>query len=272
MLHSVTLRKLAAIVTLLLLLPVLGWYVTDDMLFERLKLSTLENLEWRAGEQERQAELSDMRTTLDALEESTGLLRDEAVTLRDELAFIEPRYEALRRTAKLVDNEVLLAASVNALGTQRSVLRGEVAVLRGDRDAIASGLATLAEAFGIHGDRMFLGQLACSPSMLPLLWCDDITAGIYLPVENEVQQGDVIFFTWWSQTGGERETCQFADPRTSSSFIDHRVVRVFSIDGERYYETRGDNNPSADSCFVPHRAVAAKITHIAHGIYPERNR
>lgn len=237
-------RRITLITICLLAIPLLGAIDQATELKVRLRIA-----EWM---------LEKTRAELEATTAENALLQGEVASATDLATELQAQVDAMAPVVEDIENLHSLTAQVTRLRQSRGDLSNEVSRLTSQRNALASGLQTLREAFGAHGDRTGIGNLACSPSMLPLLWCDDMVAGLTYP--EEVGIGDIIFFTWPDRS------CKFKSPRETRSFIDHRVTAV--IDGE--YQTKGDNLTYTDKCLVPHSAVWMKVTHIAHGINYER--
>jgi signal peptidase I len=113
-------------------------------------------------------------------------------------------------------------------------------------------LALFAAAVAAMGWAWFAGwrlDVVESESMAPILHRNSVA--IVVPTHGAVvQQGDVIAFNDYSRGGRE---------------VIHRVINVVDQGQGRFYETKGDANPTPDSWLVPASAVQARMSiHIAH--------
>jgi signal peptidase len=88
-----------------------------------------------------------------------------------------------------------------------------------------------------------------SESMAPILHRNSVA--VVVPVHGpSVQRGDVIAFNDYSRGGRQ---------------VVHRVVAVVDHGQGRFYQTKGDANPTPDSWLVPASAVVARMTvHVSH--------
>ena len=99
----------------------------------------------------------------------------------------------------------------------------------------------------------------CTGSMEPLLTCLDTATWVYAFAPEEIIVGATIRY--------ERAACHpdSAQKRT----IAHRVMDIRVADNVYYYWPKGDNNLSADDCWVPHTAVKGYIVAIHRNTNPE---
>jgi signal peptidase len=114
------------------------------------------------------------------------------------------------------------------------------------RAAQALTLAALLAAVGVMVFAWFAGwrlDVIESGSMAPILHRNSVA--VVVPVHGPaVEQGDVIAFRDSSRRGQE---------------IIHRVVDVVDHGQGRFYKTKGDANPTADTWLVPASAVQARM-------------
>jgi signal peptidase len=116
----------------------------------------------------------------------------------------------------------------------------------------AAAIAVLVAAVGAMGFAWFAGwrlDVVESESMAPILHRNSVA--VVVPVHGAaVREGDVIAFTDYSRGGQE---------------VIHRVIAVVDHGQGRFYQTKGDANPTPDTWLVPAGAVAARMDlHVAH--------
>lgn len=117
----------------------------------------------------------------------------------------------------------------------------------------AYALTALATGFTVQdltAGRYAPAMVLASQSMQPVLNSGDLIFVRKESFEN-IEPGDIIAFNVPSPY----------DKLASSPTV-HRVVDKWTENGEGYLETRGDNNPGADSWHVPAKNVIGEYTHV----------
>jgi len=168
-----------------------------------------------------------LRVQVEALSLAAAPLRAEVARLRE-----YERYSSLER-----DVEGLRSARSRLL-EEIGPLQQQHAVVAADLNAAmsnASALAAILEKYGTSG--VWLNTLMCCGSMEPAFGADDVGLMMNAPAA-PLAVGDVAYFTCPEMNG----------------LVAHRIIERRNAGGWEY-RMKGDANPAADPCWVPHGNV-----------------
>ena len=141
---------------------------------------------------------------------------------------------------------------------------GTLETLRADRDTLLGEIETLnssiKELQAIRRPLIVQSTTVgfrCTGSMEPKITCLDSATWLHNFDPEDVSVGTVIVFT------------PVPECELGTGTLSHRVVDIREDEGTYYYWPKGDANPDADGCWIPHTNVYGYMIELHKDTHPE---